>query len=151
MSSEGDTGAGAARSIRDFVRTELGCACPPEAFQQVEVGPAPAALAGPGRRHLVAIGGRLLLLVVEVESLQHVASEVAALLEGGRSLREAHGYNRFRLVLAVPGVETDARRQPGDNEPDKAFEVDLPDDRTYLHIVPSERLPDLEARPGSEG
>lgn len=133
----------ATREIEVFVRKVLGCGCPPEAFSRVEVTAAPESLAGAGDRRLVAIGGRLLLLIVATESLEQVESEVRSLLEAGRALRDAQGFNRFRLVLAAPGVETDDRHQPRDHEPDKGYEVDPRDRRAHLHIVSRERLPAL--------
>lgn len=133
--------------LEEFVRHELGCACPPAVFDRVQVMPAPAALAGSGRRRLVAIGGRLLLLIVETDDPSHRRSEVEALLNAGRSLREALGFNRFRLVLAAPAIETDTTRGPLADGCRKPLEVDLPDDRTFLHIIPLERLPNLETWP----
>jgi hypothetical protein len=124
--------------VEDFVREALGCACPPAVFENIRLETDPAGFPGiPGAR-LLAIGGRLLVLLVDAIAADMGAKQVNTLLLAGRDLRDAGGFNRFRLVMVAPqGCE-----------PDTLTTIDpagtsYADDRLHLHVLSSSQLPAL--------
>lgn len=122
--------------IEAFVRDALGCTCPPEVFRAVRVDPEPAAFAGFPGAQLLAIGGRLLVLLVDAGLQELTRAGIEALLLRGRELRDEGGFNRFRLVLVAP---------PG-SETTPALAVDPEavapgDGRLHLHRVAPSQLP----------
>ena len=126
-------GPAACGSVEDFVRDALGCTCPPAVFGDVRLQSAPAGFAEiPGTR-LLAIGGRLLVLLVD-SPVDMAVTQINRLLRQGRDLRDAGGFNRFRLVIVAPsGYEPGAL-------PD---DVTLVDDRVHLHMLAAAQLPAL--------
>lgn len=123
--------------LEPLVRGELGCSCPPEVFERIESEPAPAPLP-PGQ--LVTVGGRLLLLLLEDVAPAGLLPRLGELYAAARTLRDARGCNRFRLVLAVDDPAPAAALSA-------AFErLELPDRRLHLHLVP---VSALRARLGS--
>jgi len=120
-------------SVEAFVRDALGCSCPPAVFSDVRLDCAPAAFTEiPGTR-LLAIGGRLLVLLVDSPTDMAV-TQINRLLRQGRDLRDAGGFNRFRLVIVAP-PGCDPRALPDG--------VDLADDRVHLHTLAAAQLPAL--------
>jgi len=124
--------------VEGFVRDALGCACPPAVFGDIRLETDPAAFPDiPGAR-LLAIGGRLLVLLVDAAATGMTAPQVNALLRRGRDLRDAMGFNRFRLVIVAP-QEEHARTVA-------AFGLDsvvTQDGRLHLHTIASSQLPVL--------
>ena len=128
----------ARRSIEGFVRDALGCACPPEVFEDIRLETGPAGFTGvPGAR-LLAIGGRLLVLLVNGGMTGLPPREISTLLSQGRELRDAGGFNRFRLVIVVPEESTVRISAASDNG-----SVISGDDRLHLHQIVPAQLPSL--------
>ncbi len=121
--------------VKRLVRSELGCACPDHVFERIEFLPASFGFAGLPGDHLIAVGNRLLLLVVSSSTWQEVLDQLEGLCTSGRQLRDAQGFNRFRLVVAVPKVAVAwaALAGPFDAAVDH-------DDRMHLHVICSEVL-----------
>jgi hypothetical protein len=117
-------------AIERLVREDLGCTCPAEVFDRMEAGQvALPGLAEPGRR--IAIGGRLLVYLIEAEDAGQALASLPAWVSAGRAERDAAGMNRLRLVLVTAQPETVAPAlQP-------EFEA-LPDhdERIHLHVLP---------------
>lgn len=136
-------------SIKHFIRDELGCACPDEVFETMDVQHAPARFEGLPGDCLIVIGNRLFVLLISTGHWQQVSRNLESLVSRGRELRDAEGFNRIRFVVATPdheAAETVLMEQ---------FGV-LPslDDRIHLHIIAPEGLPALfpqaeKRRPGS--
>jgi hypothetical protein len=117
--------------LEPLVRQELGCGCAPEVFERIEVEAPPPGLPD---GQLVGIGGRLLLLLVEDVAPAALVADLAALVARARELRDARGFNRFRLVLAVQDPAAGAALQ-------QAFErLGLADPRLHLHLVSAAAL-----------
>jgi len=124
--------------VEGFVRDALGCACPPAVFGDIRLETDPAAFPEiPGAR-LLAIGGRLLVLLVDAAAMAMAAPQVNTLLRRGRDLRDAGGFNRFRLVIVAP--QERAARTPATIELDN---VVTEDGRLHLHAVAPSQLPAL--------
>jgi hypothetical protein len=123
-------------SIKHFVRSELGCACADGVFETTDVEYSPRRFHGLPGDCLMAIGGRLLVLLIYTTHWQEVSRSLESLLNRGRELRDAGGFNRIRFVIAAV-----------DNEVAEAVLREqfsaLParDDRTHLHIIAPEGLP----------
>jgi hypothetical protein len=133
-------GRAACSSIEGFVRSALGCACPPDVFGDIRLEANPAGFAEIPNKRLLSIGGRLLVLLVDGSMTDITASQINTLLRRGRSLRDAGGFNRFRLVIVTP--RGDAARTPAHHDGCIAG-----DDRLHLHTVVSAQLPALLRMP----
>lgn len=111
-------------AIADFARLILGCQCEPEVFRSIELDTGQVAGLAYAR---VVIGARLLIWLARRAG----AAQAAELARHGLSDRDAHGYNRFRLVLA----ETDAGTEVG-------FRAAVGGDaKAHLHAVPEAAWP----------
>ena len=121
--------------VKGLVRSELGCACPDQVFERIEFLPASSAFPGLPGDCLIAVGNRLLLLVISSSTWQEVLDQLGHLCTLGRGLRDAQGFNRFRLVVAVPEVA--AARAALAGHFDAAVDHD---DRMYLHVIRSDVL-----------
>jgi hypothetical protein len=133
-----DLNHAACSRVEGFVRAALGCACPPAVFSKIRLETDPAGFPGiPGAR-LLAIGGRLLVLLVDGGAAELGPPQISALLRRGRELRDAGGFNRFRLVLVAPQGDTAAL--PAAIDPDRVVSGD---DRLHLHTIAPAQLPAL--------
>jgi hypothetical protein len=128
----------ACECVEGFVREALGCACPHAIFDNIRLETDPAGFTGfPGAR-LLEIGGRLLVLLVDGTPAALPPHAINTLLQQGRKLRDAGGFNRFRLVMVVsPGCD------PGKLAGFDPGSMDPVDDRVHLHTLPPSQLPAL--------
>lgn len=88
-------------SIRRLVQGTLGCTCPDEVFDRIDV--ASMALTQDAKRLL--IGNRLLIYVIGIDVDRDLSRTVRSALQKGIRERDALGLNRFRLVLVTTAVE----------------------------------------------
>ena len=124
--------------LKPFVREALGCACPERVFDDIRIE---RAAIGCADGWLIGIGGRLLLMIVEASDWQQGAEATHAVLQQGRALRDARGYNRFRLVLpSVPGEAGAAVTAPA------TADLMDSDGRLHLHLLPAQRLATVRRR-----
>lgn len=140
MSTSVPDGAGpAGAGLEWFVRETLGCTCPDEVFERVEMRrglPLPAS--GSVRR--IAIGGRLLIYLVEGMSVDDVNRDIQAWTLSGRMDRDGVSMNRFRLVIGLDGLSTTDADGIRDAFAAACDEGDERDDRMHLHIVDSDAI-----------
>lgn len=125
----------AGEELARFVRETLGCTCPDEVFERVEIA---RDRLGEGRVRRVAIGGRLLLELIEDLGIEDLIREIPGRARSGRMDRDAAGMNRFRLVVGLDQVsEQDRVRLTA------AFAsgCDGADDRVHLHLVSARAVP----------
>jgi len=123
-------------AIEHFVRTTLGCKCPDEVFESIDIERIPGPRDATPHTRLV-IGDRLLIHVFEAPSIKAAAAAVSRLAKQGLSERDAKQYNRYRLVVASDHptqLLTDAKAS-------FAGAVD-DDDRAHLHVLATAQLPD---------
>jgi hypothetical protein len=125
-------------SLERFIRGELGCQCPAEVFQEIVTERCPAAFGEWPCGALVSVGKRLLILVLRCDDCVAMRRRLRSLFEAGRRMRDARGFNRFRLVVVTSRPEAIASSLI------PCFEnLEGKDDRTHLHVVASDRVPEL--------
>lgn len=109
---------------RRFVRERLGCGCPDELLDRIEVDAMPRAALTELR-----VGGRLLVHIRPCPAPEDLPPLLAAWIGAGVALRDRLGFNRFRLVLLAPAPD-DRRRSV-----DACFAALDADQRTHLHLL----------------
>jgi hypothetical protein len=125
-------------AIEKFVREGLGCTCPGEVFHSIRVEQNPAAFTDLLKGDLVVIGGKLLVYLVETNDWASVADKLEQIIRRGFEMRDAGGFNRFRLVVSTSDI------QPARQKLLRLFGVlDELDERLHLHIITPDQLPDL--------
>jgi hypothetical protein len=125
-------------SLERFIRGELGCQCPAEVFQEIVTERCPAEFGEWPCGALVSVGKRLLILVLRCDDCVAMQRRLRALFEAGRRMRELRGFNRFRLVVTTSCPEAMALSLM------PCFEnLEEKDDRLHLHVVASNRVPEL--------
>jgi hypothetical protein len=119
----------ATAAIERLVRQDLGCTCPPQVFERIEAGSIQLPGLSIASRRL-AIGGRLLVYVLEPDDVGQALAQLPLWVAAGRADRDAAGMNRFRLVTITPDpASMDAAIRPRfDALPDR-------DERTHLHVL----------------
>jgi hypothetical protein len=138
------TGASQA-DIEQFVRGTLGCGCPDEVFRSIVVSRLPAVAGRPPMVQLL-VGSRLLIHVVSPPTLGPVNDWIEQLAAIGRSTRDRHGYNRFRLVVASPAPVASARGLA-----ERFARAVVGDDKAHLHFIGTDQLPAGFATPAPQG
>lgn len=84
--------------ITVFVRNVLGCGCPDEVFNKIEVSEVELDCAATKATRTV-IGDTLLIYILPYTSVDIVTQCMDELVMTGKQDRDSHGYNRFRLVV----------------------------------------------------
>jgi hypothetical protein len=126
-------------AIRALVRELLHCGCPDQVFDDVRIGvPGLFGTHGASGGLEILVGGRLLIALLPLSGLSEPFADAAAVLQAGRRARDAHGLNRFRLVLV--GAAVPAWRDRLDEL------VSGLDDRVHVHFVEHR---DFDARFGA--
>lgn len=122
-------------AIECFVRDTLGCQCPDEVFRHVAVGPLSLPVGdGTGRR--LVVGDRLLIHIIAASERPDHSLRIEELAREGRDERDRRGYNRFRLVIAMPAEASEKAAL------EKRFTRALKyDERAHLHVLPAHQLP----------
>jgi hypothetical protein len=127
-------------SIRDaierFIRNGLGCQCPDEVFRFIVVEDCPKEFGDWPQGRLISVGDRLLILVLYSDDSGAMHRMLGGLLQEGRRLREARGFNRFRLVIATncAGLLEPLLRK-------EFAHLDGMDERLHLHVIAAEQVP----------
>lgn len=126
----------ASAAFERFARETLGCRCEPEVFSRVEDCPAPVPDL-PEIRRRIAVGGRLLIYVAEVQDGTLAAARMHDWVGAGIAERDGRGFNRLRLVVTLNEPTPDSVAAMED-----AF-ARLPglDDRVHLHVVWTNLVP----------
>lgn len=117
-------------SIKNFVQCTLGCGCPEEVFETIERAHDVEISDRIRLREKIKIGERLLIYVVEIDSIEMLNMIVPVLIIAGRDERDRIGFNRFRLVVATDDIE-EFKPIAGEIFMSSS-EID---DRVHLHLV----------------
>ena len=125
-------------AIEKFVREGLGCTCPDEVFRSISVEQNPEAFSDLHKGHLLTIGGKLLVYLVETDDWASVAVNLEQIIRLGREKRDAGEFNRFRLVVSTPDIK------PARQILMRQFEALTGlDEKLHLHVITPDRLPEL--------
>ena len=124
------------QEVVSFVQEALGCSCPDEVLQDIQIEAHPYSFAGQPIDYVVRIGGRLLLAVSASSAWAEVAGELRQLLETGKNLRDRNGFNRFRLV-----VSSDEPENASAALQEHFIGFTGIDDKVHLHVVRPSTLP----------
>ena len=87
------------REITEFVRGVLGCGCPDDVFEQIEVDRVSKGVL-PLDVTRIDVGNTLLIYIVRPASGEELRDAIGEMVSVGRNDRDVHGFNRFRLVIA---------------------------------------------------
>ena len=123
--------------IKQFARQSLGCECPDEVFDNIEVRPGDAEALLPHARS-ITIGGRLLIHIYGTSDPALVEAHLPEIIAAGADERDRRGLNRFRAVIAsddIEAVDSAARRVFG--------QLRGLDDNIHLHVVRREDVADF--------
>lgn len=121
--------------LERFIRQTLGCGCPDAVFESVRIRRAPLLEGDAAQAWWIEVGGRLLIAVCDADPV--LAARLAGLFDAARAHRDAHGFNRFRLVVASEAASDRATLE-------QAFATFAAlDDRQHLHLVSPTELPPL--------
>ena len=91
--------------VKDFVQCTLGCGCPEEVFESIQRTTDVKISNRIWLKEKIKIGERLLIYVVEVDSIEELNTIVPGLIIAGRDERDRIEFNRFRLVVATDNIE----------------------------------------------
>jgi len=127
-------------AIERFVRHELGCQCPATVFRRIGVEDVPEAFGVWPQGRLISVGERLLILVVRSDDPDTLHRMLGGLLQEGRCLREARGFNRFRLVIVTNCIDVTGPSLREDFE-----RLDGIDERLHLHVITPVQVPAILA------
>ena len=128
------------KAIEEFVRGPLGCNCPAKVFDHIIVIDKPSDFKDISADLLIEIGGILLVLVLRLENWKVIQSNLESIFKRGIEVRNAKGFNRFRLVVAA--TDTDKARQSLNKQFDSFSDID---EKIHLHILTPEQLPSYTA------
>ena len=129
--------------VEGFVRGVLGCTCPDDVFDSIEIE---NRLVGDGVQiGRTVIGRRLLLYVWGIDAHSHWEEHLSAIVQDGVNLRDGLALNRFRLVLVTESVPAIAERAQS-----LFGEVVGVDEKAHVHVVAPKTVPDAmwSGKPG---
>ncbi len=115
--------------MKSFVKNTLGCTCPDSIFdrQEIEDG---ITISGVENCVKLCIGGKLLIYLVTIETIDNLSTSITSILSEGRKERDSRHLNRFRLVLVANDVEAIS------DDVHMVFDsIDDLDDKVHLHVL----------------
>lgn len=129
---------GANLAVKNLVRNVLGCICPEEVFEQIEMVRVDTSTGPWGQARRIVVGDRLLLELRECNDTATLETALPELLAEGKARRDRRGLNRFRAVVAS---RDPARFEPLVRSILERFSAR--DDRLHVHVVPLSVLDQL--------
>ncbi len=115
--------------ITAFTRDVLGCGCPDEVFNKIEVSNIEL---DPDSRTAtrIVIGDTLLIYILPDTPAETVVENIRHLVAAGKQDRDRHGYNRFRLVL-----RSRDRKDREDSAENAFIDEAAGDEKLHIHFV----------------
>ena len=123
--------------IKGFVKNTLGCGCPEEVFEKIDVSRVRAAGHGKEVTRIV-VGDTLLIYIIGPEPYGDLIDRVESFGLAGKNDRDTNNYNRFRLV--VSGFEDDVRQAEASERFSESFKKDA---KMHIHFVSQELVEGL--------
>jgi hypothetical protein len=133
------------KELRSFVRDVLGCGCPDEVLENMNVR---KGISGGSVRFedvLIDVGGRLLVLVFYIEDVRDAMKNLEDMLHQGKKARDQDGYNRLRIVISTHRVSAMKEKLLPVFERFRGS-----DDKLHLHILNECDIP-MALRPENDG
>ena len=126
------------KQAKSFVQNTLGCTCPDSVFKNQEFDSS-ITINNIKSCKKLCVGERLLIYLIDIESITDLPSSISSLVNEGRRERDSRGLNRFRLVLGANDVDAVSK------EAKSALEsIDDLDDRLHLHVISKHALDQLQ-------
>ena len=123
--------------LKRFIQEILGCGCPEEVFDSIEICSGTSKDLPECPLVSVLVGKRLLIHFLLVGKTERLSKEILTrMTDTGRTQRDDNGYNRFRLVL----IFDDPQNLPASLSIEE-FDRLKEDDRTHLHIHTQNEIP----------
>ena len=113
-------------AIISFVRETLGCQCPQEVFEHIDIAHNPER----DIKLRINVGGRLLIYVEEIEDPDSPDDTLEKLIRAGIEERDSTGLNRFRLVVPVEDLKSIK-----DTLMEKFDAIRRGDEKAHLHVL----------------
>ncbi len=124
-------------AVTRFVREVIGCNCPDEVFQRIEIRRGSEAVKSCSADWELRIGGRL-LIVITSEPAEVLSGRLPAVISEGVRSRNDGKFNRFRLVVQSRTTAQDEERLS------RSFEaIPAKDEKTHLHVVGQGTAPEF--------
>jgi len=123
--------------LKEFVQNTLGCGCPEEVFEKIEVD-RHLVEGYPGELTRIVVGDTLLIYVVRPDPGNNFADRVDLFGLAGKTDRDTNKYNRFRLVVAFAEGFTQK-----DHVSERFFIAFGTDEKMHLHFVSEKFLKGL--------
>jgi len=123
--------------IKLFVKNALGCGCPENVFEKIDV----SKLLVENEKEItrIVVGDTLLIYVMQPDPSGDLVDSVEAIGLAGKIDRDTNSYNRFRLV--VSGFGDGLQQQKAAERFSKLFDTD---DRLHIHFVKQEQVEGLD-------
>jgi hypothetical protein len=122
--------------LKQFVTQTLGCTCPEEVFNRIDLYRDVEIFQDEKLRYLIIIGGRLLLYIIEINSRQEIEHDLPRIIQHGIKEREEKGLNRIRIVIV-----TEKYNEIEELAQTKFESIRERDDRVHLHVIKREEFP----------
>ena len=89
-------------TLKAFIKDTLGCGCPDSVFENINVET--YRLDGYSRElGRIVVGDTLLIYIVRPDQNHDLEDSINVIALAGKTDRDTHHYNRFRLVVAADG------------------------------------------------
>ncbi len=128
-------------AIVNFVQKSLGCACPPEVFDNITLLENHRLCQNTILKYKLIIGGKLLIYIIENADYEFIENNLINAIFMGKAERKTEGLNRFRLVLVYKDIEKIKITAEEYFTLMTEYETDA--DKLHLHIITPEELPVL--------
>jgi hypothetical protein len=116
--------------IKHFIQHTLGCSCPEEVFQSIDVRSNLRLSSFITLDSAIIIGNRLLVYIAEAGSAGCIEEHLPVLVAAGKKERNEKGLNRFRLVLVADNPEEVRQIAVRQFE-----ELRGNDEKVHLHVI----------------
>jgi hypothetical protein len=124
--------------IRRLVRDTLGCTCPDEVFERIELLTNTALNNELTNLRTMVIGQRLLIHLWETNDPTRIQTVLPWLVSAGRALRDHASLNRYRAVIVTDDLDSigNVARRIFNRLEDR-------DEKIHLHVIDRQDVVDL--------
>ena len=123
--------------LKGFVRNTLGCGCPEEVFEKIDIS-MHLAVGHEKEVTRIVVGDTLLIYIIGPEPYGDFIDRVESISLAAKNDRDTNNYNRFRLVIS--GFEDDVRQREASERFSELFKMD---EKMHIHFVSQELVDGL--------